>query len=225
MTLYDSTNYDTYVTFLNGNEASNKVDEDVSYLTQGTLDNFIQQVKQYDKGAIYVKLSLDEAPSVANQAIAFCIGHKDYGLQCGTASTGSETSISEYRTYWMPYSMNSSIKDDSPLDLWDAANDQYMVTQSYFGIDQFKLSMASSVSMVGNKFLYREPGEDQEIQWKNVKDYRFKKDDEVSVYRLQQSKTGVLSWDWDEDRTLQGNGSATMLSFAAATIATSMLFF
>ena len=45
--------------------------------------------------------------------------------------------------------------------------------------------MASSVSMVGNKFLYREPGEDQEIQWKNVKDYRFKKDDEVSVYRLQ----------------------------------------
>lgn len=40
LTLYDSTNYDTYVTFLAGNEASNKVDEDVSYLTQGTLDNF-----------------------------------------------------------------------------------------------------------------------------------------------------------------------------------------
>lgn len=52
----------------------------------------------------------------------------------------------------MPYSMTTSIKDESPLDLWDAANDQYMVAQSYYGLDQFKLSMASSVSMVGHKF-------------------------------------------------------------------------
>lgn len=58
-----------------------------------------------------------------------------------------------------------------------------------------------------------------------MKDYRFKPDDKISVYRLQQSTTGVLSWDWDEDRTLQGNGAETMLSFVAATIATTMLFF
>ena len=38
--IYDNSQYDTYVTFLNGSEASTKIDEDVSYLTQQTLTDF-----------------------------------------------------------------------------------------------------------------------------------------------------------------------------------------
>ena len=63
--------------------------------------------------------------------------HEDYGLSCGTASTGSgSTSASEFRTYWFAdtKTYEAKIKDDTPLDLWDSSNDAYKVTGYLYGL-------------------------------------------------------------------------------------------
>ena len=75
-------------------------------------------------------------PSVNNQAIGFCLSHEDFGTSCGTGNTGDATYLSEdseYRTYWFDDSSSvvSQIKDDNPLDLWDAANDSNMIDSKY----------------------------------------------------------------------------------------------
>ena len=67
---------------------------------------------------------------------------------------------------------------------------------------QFYMRMAASTIIVGDKFQFREVSNEQ--QWNNVSDYRFKAGDTISIYRMQQSSSGVISWDWAEDRTLQG---------------------
>ena len=96
----------------------------------------------------------DIIPSVNNQAIAFCLAHDDFGTSCGTGSTGSDNEVSEYRTYWFDDSsaVVASIKDESPLDLWDAANDANMIDDFYYGLTQYRLQMASSTTLVGDKF-------------------------------------------------------------------------
>ena len=78
-------------------------------------------VLAYDDTVFRVKMTVDTAPSVNNQAIAFCIALEDVfeevtedirGVQCGAASTGeSDTSITEFRTYWFPISIVESIKN------------------------------------------------------------------------------------------------------------------
>ncbi len=52
----------------------------------------------------------------------------------------------------MPYSLTDVIKNDSPLDIWDAAYDKYRINGYFYGIDQFKMDMASSTILVGRKF-------------------------------------------------------------------------
>mgnify|MGYP000038147620 FL=1 len=44
------------------------------------------------------------------------------------------------------------IKDDSPLDLWDAANDGAYINDYYYGMTQYYLRMASTTTIVGDKF-------------------------------------------------------------------------
>ena len=79
---------------------------------------------------------VDTPPSVANQAIAFCLASDDFGTGCGTGSTGSGTSVSEFRTYFFSDTAATvaAIKDELPLDLWDAANDAYMIDDFYYGL-------------------------------------------------------------------------------------------
>ena len=134
--------------------------------------------------------------------MAFCLAHEDFGVSCGTASTVTDTSVSEYRTYWFSdYDTTvASIKDDTPLDLWDSANDSYMIDDFYYGLTQYYLRMASSSTLVADKFQYKEPS--NEVQWENVDDYRFKAGETISIYRLQQQTDGTLVWDYAEDRTL-----------------------
>jgi len=60
--------------------------------------------------------------------------------------------------------------------------------------------MAASNILVADKFQHKEVS--HESQWANVKDYRFKPNDTIYLYRLQQSATGTLVWNWDEARTL-----------------------
>ena len=57
-------------------------------------------------------------------------------MSCGTASTVDETSPSEFRTYWFEdYKATvASIKNETPLDLWDAANDGNKITDYYYGL-------------------------------------------------------------------------------------------
>ena len=108
----------------------------------------------------------------------------------------------------------TSIKDDSPLDLWDSANDASYIDDYYYGMTQFYLRMAASTILVGDKFQFREVS--NEVQWNNVKDYRFKTGDTISIYRMQQSSSGVINWDWAEDRTLLG-ASHLMSTLLAST--------
>ena len=60
--------------------------------------------------------------------------------------------------------------------------------------------MAASNILIANKFQFKEVTDD--AQWANVKDYRFKAGETISVYRLQQETSGSIVWDWDENRTL-----------------------
>ncbi len=60
----------------------------------------------------------------------------------------------------MPYSLTSVIKNDSPLDIWDAAYDQYKISGYFYGIDQFKLEMAASTILVGRKFQFKQVNDD-----------------------------------------------------------------
>ena len=203
--LYTSDQYDTYVSFLDSSEATNKIDEDVDYLTQSYLNNFKNQIGSYDEYTMRVKVTFDEPLSVNNQAVAFCVGEEERGVVCGTTSTGSSnTEATDFRTYWFSdYDTTvTSIKDDSPLDLWDSANDSSYIDDYYYGMTQYYLRMAASTILVGDKFQFREVSNEQ--QWNNVSDYRFKAGDTISVYRMQQSSSGTISWDWAEDRTLQG---------------------
>jgi len=105
-------------------------------------------------------------------------------VSCGTVSTVDGTSASHFRTYWFAdYDTTvTSIKNDRPLDLWDAANDGYKISDYYYGLTQYVLNMGSANTLVGDKFQYKEPSDEQ--QWANVKDYRFKAGDTISIYRL-----------------------------------------
>ena len=215
--LYTSDQYTTYVSFLSSSEATNKIDEDVDYLTQSYLNNFQSLIGSYDEFSMRVKMTFDEPLSVNNQAVAYCIGEEDRGIICGTTSTGSSnTDATEFRTYWFSDFSGTvtSIKDDSPLDLWDSANDASYIDDYYYGMTQFYLRMAASTILVGDKFQFREVS--NEVQWNNVKDYRFKTGDTISIYRMQQSSSGVISWDWAEDRTLLG-ASHLMSTLLAST--------
>ena len=185
--IYDNQDYDTYVTFLDGSEASVKVDEDTDYLTSSVLTAFQNYVDLYDSYSIRVKMGFDTELSVNNQAVAYCIAHEDFGISCGTASTVDDTSASEFRTYWFPVddydTIITAIKDDTPLDPWDSAYDSYMIDDYYYGLTQYYLRMASANTLVGDKFQYIDPSNEQ--QWANVKDYRFRAGETVSLYRLQ----------------------------------------
>ena len=66
ITLYQSDQYDTYVSFLDSSEASNKINEDVDYLTASYLNNFKSLIASYDDYSIRVKLTFDEPLSVNN---------------------------------------------------------------------------------------------------------------------------------------------------------------
>ena len=117
--------------------------------------------------------------------MGFCLSKSDRGVQCGTASTESGTSASAFRTYWFPtdYKVIDKIKDNKPLDLWDATNDSYKISGYYYGLDQFKLSMASSSSLVGQKWQHKKVTDSK--QWANVKDYRWAGGNTISVYRME----------------------------------------
>ena len=172
-------------------------------MTSSYLNSFKTQVDSYDNYAMRVKLTIDEPLSVNNQSVAFRVGQADRGIPCGTVSTGSGTEFStDARTYWFPdyEATQTLIKDASPLDLWDAANDSYYIDDYYYGLTQYYMRMAASTILVGDKFQFKEVS--SETQWNNVKDYRFKQGDTVSVYRMQMSSSLAISWDYSEDRTL-----------------------
>ena len=79
------------------------------------------------------------------------------------------------------------------------------------------MRMASSTILVGDKFQFKEVSD--EVQWNNVDDYRFKRDDTISLYRLQQSTSGTLNWDWVEDRTLMGASHLMSALFVSSIVA------
>ena len=83
--------------------------------------------------------------------------------------------------------------------------------------------MASSTTLVGEKFQHRDVT--NVSQWTNVKDYRFRAGDTVSLYRLQQSSTGTLAWDWNEDRTLQGATALSSIFAVASLLSVALLTF
>ena len=181
------------------------------------LNSFKSTLGSYDDYSIRVKMVYDEELSVNNQAVAFCLAHEDYGVQCGTASTGSSATEATYmRTYYFSdYTTTiANIKDSSPLDLWDSTNDSYYIDDYYYGMTQYYLRLASTTTLVGDKFQFKEPS--NVIQWTNVKDYRFKAGDTISLYRMQQSNALSISWDWNENRVLSG-AMTTMSGLIAAT--------
>ena len=139
ITIWQNTAYSTYVTYLSGSESSAIVDENTAYLTGSMRSNFSSLVGTYDDYSIQVKMGFTNAFSTTNQAVAFCMHHKDYGTQCGTASTGSGSSSEsqEFRTYWFPIGtvdITTTIKDDDPLDLWNASYDTYKISDYYYGL-------------------------------------------------------------------------------------------
>ena len=112
----------------------------------------------------------------------------------------------------------TKIKNAVPLDLWDATNDANKIDDVYYyGLTQYYTRMASTTTMVSDKFQIREVS--NESQWANIKDYRFKAGETISIYRMQQSTTGITTWDWNENRTLQGATS----SLATAILSTSLV--
>ena len=117
--------------------------------------------------------------------MGFCLSHSKRGVQCGTVSTENSTEMSAYRTYWFPtdYKVIDKIKDNNPLDLWDATHDSYKISGYSYGLDQFKLSMSSSSSLVGQKWQHKKLTDSS--QWANVKDYRWSAGDEIGVYRME----------------------------------------
>ena len=150
-------------------------------------------------------MKFDEAVSANEQYVAFCIAHDDFGISCGAAgSTSSSTDVTDFRTYWFPEAMidtvKAEIKDSSPLDLLSSDYDSYMIDQWYYGLQQYFIRLASSNSIVADKFQHADVN--NESQWANVDDYRFRAGETVSLYRMQMSSGGSISWDWSEDRTL-----------------------
>ena len=57
-----------------------------------------------------------------------------------------------------------------------------MIDDYYFGMTQFYLRMGSDNTLVGDKFQVLEVTDEQ--QWNNVKDYRYKSGETISLYRL-----------------------------------------
>ena len=105
--------------------------------------------------------------------------------------------------------------------MWDSANDSYLIDDVYGGLTQYSLRMASSNTLVGDKFQIKEVS--NAIQWTNVKDYRFKAGDSISIYRMQQSTSLAISWDYVEGRTL--SGAMTTMSGLIATAAALLIAF
>ena len=66
ITLFTSDQYSVYVNFLSSSEATNKIDEDVDYLTQTYLNNFKSLIGSYDSYTMRVKTTFDEPLSVNN---------------------------------------------------------------------------------------------------------------------------------------------------------------
>ena len=52
------------MSFLSSSEATNKIDEDVDYLTQSYLNNFQSLIGSYDEFSMRVKMTFDEPLSV-----------------------------------------------------------------------------------------------------------------------------------------------------------------
>ena len=172
-------------------------------------------------------MSWDEIMTVQNQAVAFCITEEYRGMQCGILSTASSTEASEFRTYWFSYdekfAIIDEIKDTSfPLDLWDSANDANMIDDHFYGLTQFFIRMPSSTSLVADKFQYKQVTD--EIQWSNVNDYRLVEGDTISLYKMVQTTSGDLVWDWTEGRSL-GATPGAVISAAAALFASLLIAF
>ena len=79
ISIWQNTDYSTYVTFLGGTESSALVDENTAYLTSSMRSNFGSLIGTYDDYSIMVKMGFTNAFSTTNQAVAFCMHHADYG--------------------------------------------------------------------------------------------------------------------------------------------------
>lgn len=157
LTLYENEDFATYQTFLDSVEATQKIDEDRDYLTQSTLNNFKQYVNVVDAYAIQVKMVYSEPLSQENQVVGFCIGEYERGLQCASASSGTDENLelSEFRTYWFSdftYAYDKINDPDTPMELWTSEFDDYIINDIYFGLTQYVIRAASSTSFVADKF-------------------------------------------------------------------------
>ena len=213
------------MSFLSSAEATNKVSSGTAYLTQATLDSFKQQVAVYDQYVIQIKATQSAPLNQAGMTMGFCVSQADRGVSCGTAKTGSGTSASDFRTYWFPtsYKVIDKIKANIPMDIWDATHDSYKIGTYFYGLDQYKLDMASSSALVGRKFQYKAVSDS--AMWNNVKDYRFKGGDTISVYRMAQAaNSGTITWVYDENRTLNSALPISLVGMALASLTAALVF-
>ena len=79
ITIWQNAAYSTYVTYLSGSESEAIVDENTAYLTGSMRSNFASYVGSYDDYSIQVKMGFTNAFSTTNQAVAFCMHHKEFG--------------------------------------------------------------------------------------------------------------------------------------------------
>lgn len=154
VTIWSNPYYSTYVTFLNGSEAENLVDDDDSQLSQATLNGFKQQIGGYDGYSLRLTSQFDEFWSVSNQRQGTCLYYFSNGISCMIGSTESSSdTVSETRTYWLPTSLYDTFKDTSdPVNIWDSSYDQYKIDDVYVGLTQYQIAQTSSSSLTGNKF-------------------------------------------------------------------------
>jgi len=152
ITVYTSPDYDAYVTFLSGTDASGAVTGSAE-LAQSTLDSFKTEVDTHGDYAIHVETTVTALAD--GKAGTFCISQADYGMTCALAkNVDSDAANETYATYWFAkadYAAEVTLIKASATTAYDLATKTtaLVAADSYlFGIDQYVIEMNADWTMI-----------------------------------------------------------------------------
>ena len=102
ITVYTSTDYDTYVTFLSSEEATTIGASGSGATSADTLASFKTEVEKYGDYAIHVEVTGTALET--DKEAAFCIAQADYGMSCAdvtvTIPADGSAATMAYASYW-----------------------------------------------------------------------------------------------------------------------------
>ena len=222
--IFENTQYDDYITWLNGSGASNVVDELDEETSQSTLNQFITYAEdQYDSLSIQGRYSYTTL-TATNQKVGWCINQFfiNNGILCVVADTANSASqVTTTYQWWFPANDDAAPTGDDLVDGFDptdALYDDYRIDGDYYaGLTHYWTDLSLN-SFTSAKFQLLNPSSDE--QWANVKDFRFQLLDYVNIYGMYENDSGTIHWSNFEQVKL---GAISGVAMSAAALATAAL--